>query len=171
VTHPYAAIERELEIFFGCIVGRQTESTHLTTCKICQIDGVSGGDVTAAPYSLSEFPDQSGREIGAANEIPSMLQEMRMPEDLIVAVAISSKKVAARTLDLSFAIVRIVEIIEPMFRNRGSFHQRSNQLRDCFATPHKAFGIVLVKIPVESNVSEQPAFFVGEVDIGLGHGC
>jgi hypothetical protein len=78
VTHPYAAVERQLEIFFGCIVRRQTESTYLTTRKISQIDGVSAGDVTAASHSLSEFPDQSAREIGTANEIPSMLQEMRL---------------------------------------------------------------------------------------------
>jgi hypothetical protein len=55
VAHPDATVQRELEVFFGYIVGRETESAHLAARKVGQIDGVSRRDVTAASRSVPEL--------------------------------------------------------------------------------------------------------------------
>jgi hypothetical protein len=92
VAHPNAAVQRERQVFFGCIMGHETENAHLASRKIGQIDRVSRRDLTAFSDSLAEFRHHSIGKIGTANEIPGMLQEMRVSQYFLVAIAVSAEK-------------------------------------------------------------------------------
>src|SRR5262249_52054564 len=85
VAHPHASVERKLKVFFGCFMGRETKGAHLTAGKIGQIGRISGRDLTAPTDCFTKFCHQGSGQIGTANEIPGVLQEVRMSQDFLVA--------------------------------------------------------------------------------------
>jgi hypothetical protein len=144
---------------------------HLTTGKLGQLERVARRNLAAALRRFPKFLRRAHGEVGAADEIARMLKEVRVVQDFAVAIAAAAKKIPARALYAAGPVVRVVEIFEPVLGDGVALQQRRDQFRHGVGIPHKAFVIIPLDIPIEIDLSEQSAFVVGQVDIGLGHCC